>query len=596
VLELTGPRPVWQGAAHDGVLTLPSGERHPVTVLLGPRTAAADALARARKASRVALTLRHPGVVRLVQVVEFQGRIAWCYERVDGIGLVHVISREDAGGLSARAAAELVAQVAEVLLALGGPGLHHPGPEPSDLLLQADGHVRILGFAGPFPPDPSMRPPHPDQVEPGAVYRLGVLLAALLGGTTPAPATDASAHEVLIRRALIRAMSRPGPVLSDRYGQWIRHMLAWAPAERPPLSAVPAGLRSVGWATGGQGLTEWSQSAVPELGASVSTHARSTPDLSPLDDTSDPGVLRALAEPGPPPPRPRPDRTATPTPVSQTPTGGYATVESDLFVERSDDEDTQEATWDPEEGFAATRGGRPRGRSESIPVDIGPPAVAVKKRPPTLPPGFLEGEEDAEDDDSDTGVAKVVGPQPGGLFSDVDRRVALWWGGAVGGLLVLAVLFILYLASGPPPSPTDAPRPEPSLRDAIAPGPVDADPSVRPDVQVPAPDVFAGDTDAVVDDSDTDAQTTDTERPPRRANEVSVLFRVASGQRAKLHVSCDSARTSKGWDTLRMSLPRGDRCIVAAKAPDGRLLKVSVDIQDFATVDCFHAWAEECIY
>ena len=596
MLVLSGPRPAWQGAAHDGMLTLPSGEKQPVTVLLGPRSVAGDALGRARKSSRVAMTLRHPGVVRLIQVVEHEGRIAWCYERVDGIGLVHITSREDAGGLSARAAAELVAQAAEVLLALGGPGLHHPGPEPSDLLIQADGHVRILGFAGPFPPDPSMRPPHPDQIEPGAVYRLGVLLAALLGVTPPAPATDAGAHEVLVRRALIRAMSRPGPVLSDRYGQWIRHMLAWAPAERPPLSAVPAGLRSVGWATGGQGLTEWAQQAVPELGAVATSRARSTPEVV-LDDTSDPGVLRALAEPGPPPPRPRPD----PVTAEQTPVGPHSEDE-ELVVERSEDDVTQEATWDPEEGMRVrTSARRP---PESMPVDIGPPATAMKKRPPTLPPGFLQGQQDEDAEDSDTGVAasppKSAFSIPFGAF---DKRVALVWGGAVIGLLILGGLFIAYLLSDDDGGPDGPPR----LRDALAPGPVVPDPA-GPDVAVPAPDVF---TPEQPDLLDSDADSIPGETPPDRVErqpdpdgtildrrdprDVSVLFRVAHGQRAKVHVSCDSARTSQGWDKVRMDLPRGDRCIVAAKAPDGRLLKVSVEVSDFATIDCFHDWRETCL-
>ena len=91
-LELTGPRPLWQGAAHDGLLTLPSGVVEKVTLVLGPRTTAPDALTRARKAAHVALTLRHPGIVRLVSVTELEHRVAWCYEPVEGIGLVHIVS------------------------------------------------------------------------------------------------------------------------------------------------------------------------------------------------------------------------------------------------------------------------------------------------------------------------------------------------------------------------------------------------------------------------------------------------------------------------------------------------------------------------
>ena len=58
------------------------------------------------------------------------------------------------------------------------------------------------------------------------------------------------------RSARSSGPERSGPVISERYGQWIRGMLAWAPAERPPLSAVPSGLRAVAWAMGGEGLLD----------------------------------------------------------------------------------------------------------------------------------------------------------------------------------------------------------------------------------------------------------------------------------------------------------------------------------------------------
>lgn len=591
MLELTGPRPLWQGAGHDGLLTLPSGGTQPVMVLLGPRTTASDGLARARKAARVALTLRHPGIARLVSVTQHEDRVAWCYERVDGVGLVHLAGRDDASGLSARATAELVAQVAEVLLALGGPGLHHPGPQPSDLILQPDGHVRILGFSGPYPQDPSMRPPHADAVEPGSVYRLGVLLAALLGGTNPAPPTDASAHEVLVRRALIRAMSRPGPVLSDRYGQWIRHMLAWAPAERPPLSAVPAGLRSVGWATGGAGLSDWAAQSLPEISASILTRSRDDAVLPLHDDPSDPGMLRSIAEAGPPPPRPR--RGNTPTPGSFT----------DPTVERPDDDDTQEATFDPEE--APPRPPRRSTRPDTIPVDIGPPAEALKKRPPSLPRGFLEPDE-AEQEVSDEAVTLPPVATP---WWRMDRRLAFGWGGLALGLLILAGVFLVYLCSGPPAASPEQ-GPVPRLRDALAPGPTGVAPE-RAAPLVPAPDAFGGvdsdligDTDAPGDtDPPADAEVgqgaaADTAmRAPRGPDEVSVLFRIAGGQRGKIFVSCEpTVVTQQGWQQVRLTLRKGDVCEVGTWGPNGQQLRVrEVPVNDYATVDCFRNWEPTCV-
>lgn len=559
-MELTGARPLWQGAGHDGRLTLPSGSVQPVMVLLGPRTSAPDALERARDASRIALTLRHPGVIRLVSVVRFQDRIAWCYEPVDGLGLVHLANREDLGGMGARAAAELVAQVAEVLLALGGPGLHHPGPHFADLLLQADGHVRVLGFAGPFPQDPSMVPPHADAVEPGTVYRLGVLLAGLLGGSTPSPAADANAHEIVVRRALIRAMSRPGPVLSDRYGQWIRHMLAWAPAERPPLSSVPAGLRSVGWATGGPGLAEWAARAVPEVGASVL--ARSGEHSLPVDDDlSDPGELIAIAESGPPPPRRRRDTTATPT--SEPPFGE--------FSERIDDV-TQEATLDPDRDRVLQRGRSAKPSPNILPIDIGPPAEALKKRPPTLPPGFLQGGDDEEDDDHGS-------TEPTQRAWKVDPRLALGWGGAVVGLVILALVFLAYLVWGPADrvSPAEG---APKLRDTIAPGPVGGTvPRTRP--VVPSPDRFGGS-----EDADTDAPGVTAE----------VLFRLAGETRSRIYVSCEPhVVTQQGMGQVLLDVTVGDLCEVGTKTPDGRPLRVrDLVVSGTATFACFPNWEPTC--
>lgn len=583
MLELSAPRPLWQGAAHDGMLVRKDGSREPVTALVGPRTGSPDALARARKLARVPLTLRHEGVVRLIDVVELKGRIAWCYERVEAIGVGHLVRREDANALSARSAAELVAQVAEVLLALGGPGLHHPGPEPSDLLLSMDGQVRILGFCGPFPQDPSMRPPQPEAVEPGAVYRLGVLLASLLGGHTPSPATDASAHEVLVRRALIRAMSRPGPVLSDRYGQWIRHMLAWAPAERPPLSAVPAGLRSVGWATGGQGLAEWAQSVVPELSAGItSRRGEDGGSLPLLDDTSDPGNLRAIAQSGPPPPRRlrEPERLTTSTPVEGVPTSERERVEDDV---------TQEASWDPEAGVMVSRSRR--SRPDTIPVDIGPPPEAMKKRPPTLPPGFLGGEKDDDTPDTyedSTGVAPAAPVESRFL----DPRIAGVWVGGTVGLLILALLLLAYLLWGGDRSGSGGP---PSLRDHIAPDEVGTEVRPDPGAAITAPESFAGDTDAAAADTDPPAQGT-SEGRALRADEVSVLFRLSGGLRGTLFVVCDSGPSGRGRGDIRLTLPKGDHCEIGARAPDGRMLRHGVDVEDFMTVDCFRDWKADCVY
>lgn len=234
-VDILGPCEVWHGAAHLGRRRTPAGDA-PVFVLLGPEGASAEALARARHAAVSVAECRVPGVHRLIDVVLVDDRLGWVFESVDGVGLSHTVAGEGRALLSTRAAAEIVASVAEKLLAVD---LKNRGPEPTDLFVDAAGTVIVSGFAGPFPTSPAMRAPRGDDGEAAAVYRLGVLLAQLLSGVAPPPASERSAHPALVRRALIRVMARPGPVLPERYGESIRGMLAWEPAERPRCRPCP---------------------------------------------------------------------------------------------------------------------------------------------------------------------------------------------------------------------------------------------------------------------------------------------------------------------------------------------------------------------
>lgn len=554
----------------------------PVVAVVGPANHAPDALDRARRSASMAMSLRHSGVLRLVQVVGYEGRVAWCYESFEGLGLAHVVGSDSAGAPTARAAAELVAQVAEVLLGLGSPGLHHPGPEPVDLVLGADGRVRLAGFAGPYPAGPAMRAPTPNAAEPAAVYRLGVLLATLIAGVPPAPATDATAHAVLVRRALIRAMARPGPVLSERFGQWIRGMLAWAPAERPPLSAVPAGLRAVGWATGGESLADWAARRVPEMVETIQQRHQSMPGL--LDDIdedlSDPGVLREIAEDGPPPPR----RATLPDlgPISQTPTP-TATAPRRVAPER--DDDTQEATIDPTAGPGQAWRNNPGPEPLSIPVDIGPPADAVVLRAPSLPPGFLTGEDLDDDTSGPVAGEPTRAPPP-------STPVGIWLG-AVGGLLILALVFVAYLLLG-------------GARDV---GPIIDGPRLRLDVEdppelegegtpdVPVPGMFETDLDTdyltgLVDD-------VDPQLPPAtpRDRGTYIRFRLAPGVEGSLGVRCEGRGPETGGrEHLLERLQAGQVCTVWGVDGSGvRRAETRVTVSGIATVDCFHDWSSTCL-
>ena len=199
-LQLLAPYDAWHGAAHKGRWTGDDGIERDVFVLLGPETIAAEAVDRARKSAEAALRLRHPGVLPLLVVEPFGERIAWVYEAVHAMGLGHTLGHGEDALLPTRAAAEVVARVAEIILEIGPEALLHPGPEAGDLLVDAQGQVRIAGFSGPFPRAPAMRAPQGDAGEVALVYRLGVLLAELVSGSSPTPGSEKGAHTAVIRR------------------------------------------------------------------------------------------------------------------------------------------------------------------------------------------------------------------------------------------------------------------------------------------------------------------------------------------------------------------------------------------------------------
>ncbi len=644
MLELARPRPSWQGAAYEGFLTLPGGEQQAVMVLLGPEGSTEESLNRARRLAAVPLTLRHPGVVRLLQVTAYRGRAAWCYEHVRGLGMGNVVGREGFSAPSARACAELVAQVAEILLGLGNPGLHHPGPEPTDLVLGSDGRVKLMGFAGPHPAGPAMRAPAPENVESAAVYRLGVLLTTLISGQPPAAATEASAHAVLVRRALIRAMDRPGPVLSEQFGQWIRGMLAWAPAERPPLSAVPAGLRSVGWNTGGEGLVDWSTLNVPRLVREIEVRHSDPPqeevhepEEDEEEELSDPRVLRAIAHREPPPRRLSTDEVKrTPRPAGTPTIAARKEALSDLGPRDAQDHTqerfTDEPTGDSAQGVAVPRSVRRRPVPDTIPVGFGPPPEAVSKAPPSLPPGFLEGDGAG---DPDTGPVAALGDTTEAVL---DGPQGAWVAALAGFLGLLAIVFIVYLVYGEGDGNRAAnggsgpalgeelivePLPEQGRVEAVMP-------------QIPPPDLapLQDDTDALGLDAALEARATDEaeqasasdapdpsspEAPasPRetaadqdargggavapdrpRDRGLYVIFRLAPGLDGALGVSCDGRSPRSGaTQYIEERLTPGQACRVWAR--DARGVRRAEDVVTIGeapmTIDCFHNWSAECL-
>ncbi|MFY1692559.1 serine/threonine-protein kinase [Plantactinospora sp. WMMB782] len=133
---------VWCGT--DVVL----GRRVAVKVLLPSLLADPDFIARFRAEARMLATLHHPGIVQVFDYGEDElpsGRTDYLVmEYVDGEPLSARI--KDSGRLSVVDSMHVVAQVAQALHAAHQGGIVHRDVKPSNLLVQADGTVRLLDF------------------------------------------------------------------------------------------------------------------------------------------------------------------------------------------------------------------------------------------------------------------------------------------------------------------------------------------------------------------------------------------------------------------------------------------------------------------
>ncbi|MEQ1504901.1 MAG: hypothetical protein ABMB14_21900, partial [Myxococcota bacterium] len=152
-----GPCPWWSEGASAARYALDGGDPLPAAVLFGPSVGArvtsvapddGAAVARARERAGPGILRRVGGVLTLLGVEAVDDRTGWVYEDFDGVSLTAVLSNES---LPQRVGAELVARCAEVLEPLTADGAVHPGLGAEDVLVRADGDVRIAGFVGRSP-------------------------------------------------------------------------------------------------------------------------------------------------------------------------------------------------------------------------------------------------------------------------------------------------------------------------------------------------------------------------------------------------------------------------------------------------------------
>lgn len=348
MLDIGDPWPAWHSLVRRATWRRDGSSRE-VLVFLGVQPI--DDLQAIRTEAEPAMGVVDPGVLPLLGVEPIGEGVGWVYPFRPVVSPCFFSKPL----LGHRASAQLVARVARVVEAHP-----HPGPNVEDVLLDATGRVLVANFVGPLPPN--ARAPGDDEGEAAVVYRLGALLATLLAGAVKAGSTPSS-HDAAVRRTIIRAMSMPGAVFSDRYASWLQGMLAWDPDARPPLSRVAQALEELAGTSGGLPLQavvvrdfdRWVEVAGryqgnslgdPSLAASTSSHPTFDPEYA---------GRTTLAKETP----------------AEIPYVDEPTVESELF-------DPVECT----PPSVLERG--------TIPVEVGPPVEAIRKRPPTLPPGFLD--------------------------------------------------------------------------------------------------------------------------------------------------------------------------------------------------------------
>lgn len=348
-LELGESWPAWQPDVRRATWTM-QGVETPVLVVLGPHRP--GAVAAARREAAQATSLRGKHVLPLLGVEATGREVAWLYPYEVSIALSRLPERE----LTAKAIAEIVRDVARTVV-----DQPHPGPLPEHVLLDGSGTVRLAHFVGPWEVPPAWRAPSQPAVNGGEdVYRLGLFTASLLGAT-PVELDGALAHDAFVRGVLALGLERGGDVgdLVDL----LRDLLAWDPRDRPPLPEVVRRMNEIARGAMGAGLAEI-------------TSTRFSSWLQPYrsqQDAADDGLFDLSS-----------DAYET---MEHTPHRAR-TLDGENILGDLTDED--EPTVDSELGVVATTDRTPSSVIEfgSLPLRVGPPPGAVRRRP-SLPPGFI---------------------------------------------------------------------------------------------------------------------------------------------------------------------------------------------------------------
>ena len=310
-IKILGDWSAWADPVRQGQLVRPDGESVWILIRCRPELTYEDAQWKVEKAnSRLISRIDHPSVLRLLHASKVGGAPAWIHEGFQGVSMSRVLDVLSSSGdyFSARAAIEAVERTVQGMrsalsqgrnLQGGEASLYHPGPAPSDLLIDSVGAIKLAGFDlesedGPkLPTEPGYEPLQPGTPEQRGVYGLAALLVHLLGGEKPGVAgSDEGRQDAVIRRAVIRVLARPGEAVPDSIIDLIKAGLAFDPEERPEFTVMEDELARAAGELRSEALRAWAPTAVPgllqmaEKGYPSSDSMRLRRHIDPIDDSS----------------------------------------------------------------------------------------------------------------------------------------------------------------------------------------------------------------------------------------------------------------------------------------------------------------------
>ncbi|MDG4833067.1 serine/threonine-protein kinase [Solwaraspora sp. WMMD1047] len=289
-----------------------TGARVAMKVLRPEAAAQPDLVAAFAAEGAILADLDHPGVVRWLDSVEYDGRRALVLEFIEGEDLRNRLRRR--GPVPPAVAADVIAQAAETLAYLHGRGVVHGDVKPGNLLIPHRGPVRLIDFGAArrtgVVSQTWATQATPEYVAPEVVagerptpatdvYALGIVLFELLAGRSPY--RGGSPAEVLSRHGRCAPVPVPGlpPVLWTA----IEDCMSAEPGRRPPAGVIAARMRAAEAALDGlpalpaspaDEVTWW-----PRAGAPAAARVRVAPEgvigagtvtWMRLPDAADPGA------------------------------------------------------------------------------------------------------------------------------------------------------------------------------------------------------------------------------------------------------------------------------------------------------------------